>query len=203
MNWALQIFLYLDVFVIGALSAVAIRHAYAHFRPVRPEPKPNRASADQYKLPEAMREKLLEKSSEHFSRVLDKSAQQLEHELSATGERINVTIKKLAADIITKELQDMQTMMRDYKQQTETEISQTRQDTDKYREDLKRQVAEDIEAEKQQLMSVIDNKLYDVVMSFLMEALQHDVDLGAQSDYLVALLDEHKDEFKQALTHES
>ncbi len=203
MNWALQIFLYVDVFVIGVLAAVAIRHAYAHFRPVKPDPKRSLPANGQYKLPEAMREKLLERSSEQFSRVLDKSAGQLEHELSMTGERINVTIKKLAADIITKELQDMQNMLKDYKQQTETEISQTRQDTDQYREDLKRQVAEDVEAEKQQLVSVIDNKLYDVIMSFLMEALQHDVDLGAQSDYLVSLLEEHKDEFKQAINNEA
>ena len=164
MNVALQVFIYIDVFVIGALFSVAIRHAYAHFRPAKVEPKHGPVPTNQAKLPDAVKEKLLAKSEEQFAHVLDKSSHQLEQDLTSTAERINVTIKKLAADIITKELQDMKDMLSGYKQQTENEISQTRQDTDKYREDLKRHVNEDIETEKQQRLH---HERHDNVIEFI------------------------------------
>jgi hypothetical protein len=48
----------------------------------------------------------------------------------------------------------------------------------------------------------MDTKLADAVTSFLMETLQHNVDLGAQSAYLTAMLDEHKDELVKGVKHE-
>jgi hypothetical protein len=36
-------------------------------------------------------------------------------------------------------------------------------------------------------------------MAFLLEAMGREVDLGAQSDYLLKTLEQHKDEFKQAV----
>jgi hypothetical protein len=41
------------------------------------------------------------------------------------------------------------------------------------------------------------------VVSFLIETLQHDIDLGAQSAYLTKVLEEHKDDFKQGVSSES
>ena len=57
-------------------------------------------------------------------------------------------------------------------------------------------------AEKQQLIAQIDTKLADAVTSFLVETLGHNVDLGAQSDYLISVLDEHKAEFTKRVTDE-
>jgi hypothetical protein len=39
--------------------------------------------------------------------------------------------------------------------------------------------------------------LGDAVASFLIDTLQHEVDLGAQTNYLIKTLDEHKDELKK------
>lgn len=36
-------------------------------------------------------------------------------------------------------------------------------------------------------------------MSFLSESLQHEIDLGNQTKYLLGLLEQHKAEFKQAI----
>ena len=58
-------------------------------------------------------------------------------------------------------------------------------------------------AEKQRLLQQIDTKLADAVASFLMETLQHNVDLGAQSAYLTAMLEEHKTDFAKELSDES
>jgi len=41
------------------------------------------------------------------------------------------------------------------------------------------------------------------VASFLTETLQHNVDLGAQSAYLTAMLEEHKADFAKEVADES
>ncbi len=56
---------------------------------------------------------------------------------------------------------------------------------------------EQVTAEQRRLLQQIDTKLADAVGSFLSETLEHNVDLGAQSSYLVALLEEHKEDFKK------
>ena len=53
----------------------------------------------------------------------------------------------------------------------------------------------ELEAQKAQLIAQIDTKLADSVVAFLVETLQHDVDLGAQTQYLTKMLDEHKADF--------
>jgi hypothetical protein len=44
------------------------------------------------------------------------------------------------------------------------------------------------------LAAQLEEKLSDAVSSFLLEALQHSVDLGAQAQYLTTVLEEHKAE---------
>lgn len=51
--------------------------------------------------------------------------------------------------------------------------------------------------ERQLLMQQIDTKLGDAVGSFLLSTLGTNVDLGAQTPYLLQLLESHKAEFKQ------
>ncbi|MDD3035685.1 MAG: hypothetical protein PHO93_02075, partial [Candidatus Saccharimonadaceae bacterium] len=68
--------------------------------------------------------------------------------------------------------------------------------------DLEKKLTETIKAKEDILIKNIDTRLGDAVISFLNETLQHNVDLGAQSDYLIAMLEEHKDEFKKGLSDE-
>mgnify|MGYP003296595883 CR=1 FL=1 len=62
---------------------------------------------------------------------------------------------------------------------------------------------EDVAAEKARLIAQIDTKLADATVSFLLETLQHNVDLGAQTAYLTGVLEEHKDEFKKEVSDEA
>ena len=201
MNIFLQIFFYFDVFIIGALCATAARHAYAHFRPhpdsgAKPE---HPAGLKEPPLSKEVRDKLLLDSQQRYQTILDRSAEQLSKELGVTTEKINDTVKKLAAEIITKELEGFEQLFKQYQQQTVEEFDGAKSQGDAYQAELKQKLDAEAEKERQRLSELIDNKLADSVMSFLVEAMQHEVDLGAQSDYLIKLLDKHKEEFKQAI----
>jgi len=117
MSILLQIFIYVDVFIIGIAAAIAYRHAYAHYHPAV-KVKPAHQVSEATRLTQSAREKLLLEAEQKFQQILQHSADQLTKDLDLTAERINVTVKKLSADIITKELEGFQQLFRDYQAKT-------------------------------------------------------------------------------------
>lgn len=201
MSIFLQIFLYVDVFIIGAVFAVALRHGYAHYHPA-PKPKPTKPLAQTNHIPQEVREKMLIESQQKFQHVLDHSADQLDHELSVTAQRINTTVSKLASDILTKELTSFQAMFKSYQEKAIKELEDSKSQTETYKAELKEEIKKEVETEKARLIDEINNRLSDAIMSFLTEAMQYDIDLGSQSDYLLSQLELHKEEFIKAVKDE-
>lgn len=200
MNIFLQIFLYVDVFIIGVAATLAIRHGKEHLR-VKKSLRSDRSVHHQQEtfMPKELKQQLIEESEEEYRKILERSSTRLSKELDETVERINLSVKKMSADVVTKELKSYEHLFEQYKNNALEEFDSSKEQTSNYQNELKAKLLEDIEKEKERLFALIDNKLSDAVMAFLLEAMQHEVDLGAQSDYLLKLLEEHKEEFKQAL----
>lgn len=206
----LQLFLLLNVFLIGALTTVALQHAYAHFRPrheaeKRVQPTPG--------LSPAMRKQILETAQADFQAVLEKSAVELQRELHTTAVSLNQRLAKTGAEVVNYEVERYRAQLADLSKQAETAIGGAQKEVAEHQADLKARLAEkqaeleaklasDMAAEKQRLIQQMDTKLADAVASFLTETLQHNVDLGAQSRYLVAMLEEHKTELSKGVTDE-
>jgi hypothetical protein len=64
--------------------------------------------------------------------------------------------------------------------------------------ELEAELETSMAAEKEAVYQRMYTKLNDAVLAFLLETLGHDVDLGAQADYLVATLDANKAELLQS-----
>lgn len=190
----LQIFLLVDVFLIGVAASAAIRHALAHFRPHEHEPEKHPVPAQNGHLPPAVREQLLAKAQTNFQNVLDRSAAELAHDLEGTGTRLNKLLEQLGTEVASKEMERYRTELEDIRKQTEAATQGAQAELAQHQVELKAKLAEEIETEKRQLLAQIDAKLADAVVSFLTETLQHDIDLGAQAAYLTRMLEEHKAE---------
>lgn len=200
----LQLFLLLDVFLIGAVASTAVRHAYAHFRPPKkadPAKSPTPSPGD-VQLPAASREHLLRLAEANFQASLDHSATQLHHNLETTIDKLNKLVEHLGTEIIGNELERYRTELAQAGKQAEADMAAIRSEIAKHEDELKAKLAEDIETERQKLIQQIDTKLADAVGSFLVETLQHNVDLGAQSAYLTAVLEEHKADFVKGVGDE-
>lgn len=210
----LQIFLLLNVFLIGALTAVAIRHAYAHFRPTHHEREKPHKPAPNTHLPPAVREQLLHAAKANFQVVLEKSATQLQRDLDSTATQLNKQLEKLGTKIIDDETERYHTTLNMLREQAETTINGAQANVTQHQADIQAQLAEHqakleaelnekMVAEHERLVQQLDTKLADAVSSFLVETLQHNVDLGAQSSYLTAMLEEHKDELTKGIKNET
>jgi F0F1-type ATP synthase membrane subunit b/b' len=210
----LQIFLIIDVFFMGVLASIAWRHGYAHFRPEKHEPEHPRKKAQAVQLSAATRDKLLEEAQANFEKVLDQTAGHLQKDLDDTGSKINKLLDRLSAEIISNELEHYRTDLEKLRKQITEDVTTARAEVTGQEAQLKAKLSQEIdlekqralhqvELEKQRLMQQIDTKLADAVASFLLDTLQHNVDLGAQSDYLVAQLEEHKTELIKGVAGEA
>lgn len=210
----LQLFLLINIFLIGILTTIAFQHAYAHFKPRPLEAKKPHIVQQNAHLPRDVRQHLLEVSQEKFEAVLDHSAIELEHDLGIVSGQLNKRLEKLGAEIVSNELERYHGDIEKLRSQAEAAIGGAQTEIAAHQTALRAKLAEEIAVEKeqllqqladekQQLLQQIDTKLADAVASFLVETLQHNVDLGEQGAYLTALLEEHKADFKRGLSDEA
>lgn len=211
----LQWVLIVSVFLIGVLLTIAVDHAIEHFRGKKAEAKkPATPSPAGINIPAAMREQLIEKAQSNFQKVLDNSATVLQRDLGTISEKLNRQLEKLGSDIVNSESERYRKTIDSLRKQAETTITEAQSETSNHQADIKTRLTEKqaeleadlsakIAAEQELIIKQIDTKLSDAVISFLTETLQHNVDLGAQSDYLIAMLEEHKDEIKKGIADET
>ncbi len=198
----MQIFLYFDFLALGVIIVLAYRYGLAHFRPDRHDLEKQHHDEFLHLSPEA-KHKLLEEAEAKMRRTINQATARFQEDLDHAESALTKQFEKLSAEVIEKEMEQYQKSINKLKEQAEEITSEAKADLSTGHGDLKAKLEEELKAEKQQLISQIDTKLADAVVSFLLETLQHNVDLGAQTAYLTSILEEHKNEFKQGILDES
>lgn len=195
----LQILLLLQVFVMGVFAALAWRHARAHFSSTAQEQghEQNGQHALQapVELPADLKKRLLEQSQAEFQKAISGAAAHLQKDLDSTSTQVSDLVMRMATDVVSSEIERYKEDLEGLKKQSEANIGGIRTELSKHEEELKAKMAKELEEEKQKLIKQIDIKLADAVGSFLTETLQHNVDLGSQSFYLMDMLEKHKVDF--------
>lgn len=199
----LEIFIYLQVFIIGVLAAIAFRHARAHYRPDSHEPETPLPPLPDAELPPEVKQRLLQASEAQFQLVLKHSADQLQGDLRLSATQINNLVNRLAAEIVSGELERYRVELGQLRNQANTQMGAIGAEVDKHKAEIEARLDQEVAAEKQRLIQQIDTKLADAVASFLMETLQHNVDLGNQNAYLVSMLEEHKADLIKGVSDET
>ncbi|HET6924373.1 MAG TPA: hypothetical protein VFH39_00905, partial [Candidatus Saccharimonadales bacterium] len=139
----------------------------------------------------------------NFQHVLNTSAKELQQDLAATAEDIHKLVQKMGTEAVAGELQNYRARLAELQQKTEADMAGVRDAITAHQAELKAKLEADIAAEKERLLTQIDTKLADAVAAFLLDTLQHEVDLGAQQQYLTKMLEEHKEELKKDLGDEN
>lgn len=211
----LQWVLFISIFIIGALTTLAIDHMIEHMRSKKVETKkPSTPVTQSVVIPPAMREQLLQNAQNNFQKVLEKSAIELQRDLGIISDRLNRQLEKLGSNIVNSESERYQKTIESLRKQAETTIKDATADVNDHQADinskltarhteLEESLKQKLADEQALLIKQIDTKLADAVISFLTETMQHNVDLGAQGDYLVAMLEEHKDELRKEAVDEA
>lgn len=199
----LQIFLFVDVFFIGVLATIAVRHGFAHFNLKKLGLPKGHTTSQGGHLPPAVRERLLEEAQADFQSVLNHSAKELQKDLEGTATEINKLVEKMGTEAVASELERYRAQLVKLTEAAEEKIGGAGAEIAEHQQNLKAKLEEEMAAEKQRLLAQIDTRLADAVSSFLIETMQHDVDLGAQTAYITKMLEEHKQEFTKGVADEA
>lgn len=153
---------------------------------------------------------LLNKLLEKLGDELDETSRELKTQLEQLGTSMETSTKQLlsklekdGSQVIGDEMKNYREQMQQLHKQTLSTVGEFQQQLGSYQKDLQTQLQEEVQTQKRLLSQQIDTKLNNAVTAFLMETLQHNVDLGAQEEYLMGLLEEHKKDLKREVTGES
>lgn len=206
----LDIFLLVNAFLIGVVIALAVQYGLAHRRAEK------NLKADTNPVPKAVREKIAKQAEENFQGIVNRSALQLQSDLGTTGSHLNKLLEKFGAEVLDDEMKLFRDNVAQIRASTEGTLASaeeaitkqqsailqslaTRQaELDKRMVEKQTQLETELQtsfaAQKEQLSTELNDKLSDAVNAFLLETLGHEVDLGAQSDYLVGVLEANKEQ---------
>jgi transcriptional regulator of acetoin/glycerol metabolism len=204
----LQIFLITNVFLAGVVVALAIRHAIAHYHQLHAQPA-KKPAPEQIQLSPVVRAQLLAKAQSKFQEAIDASAEDFQGHLSTTSTQLTKVLEKFGTQIVKDEMELFRSRLVELRTETEQAIhsaqaefasheAELQKAVELRRKELEQTLQTELATQKENLDKQIDEKLSDAVVSFLEETLGHNVDLGAQSSYLMAQLEEHKELFKEA-----
>jgi hypothetical protein len=204
-----QIFLFLQVFIMGGLTVVAGHFAYKHYsqKPIEPQTDtqtditpatPN----THYGLTTEAENRLVQEASKRFEDVLVNAAGELFKDLNVTTGHINNLVMRLASEVVATELERYRSELYKLHEHAKTTMGNVGVEVEKHKAEIVAQIDQELEAHRHKLLQQIDTKLGDAMGSFLLDTLQHNVDLGSQQTYLLKMLEEHKDEFKKEVTND-
>lgn len=208
-----QIIIAANAFLVGIVSILAVQHGRAHFKGKKPELPSQSGTAS---TAPQLRQQIMAKAQERYNTVLEQSAATLSENLNATTAELTSTLTEIGSNILEQEIKLFGEKLASLRQSSEHmldgangTIAKQQADVEaelqQYKAKLEQDMAAkmtareqamnaDLAAQKQQMVAALDTKLSDAVSAFLTETLGNEVDLGAQTPYLLQTLEERKKE---------
>ena len=127
----LQIFLLVNVFVIGILVTLAIQHARDHYSS---HPTPG---ADANVLPANLKASITNEAQQQYKTMMDNSVASLQQDLASTNHRLNEMLEKLVTYAVNAEMERYRESLDVLHQQNESVLRDSLRNTTQQHVDLK------------------------------------------------------------------
>lgn len=206
----LEIFLAANAFLVGIVLTLAIQYGLAHRNAKKAPVNPVQTAP----VPPAVRERITKQAEENFQGIVNRSALQLQNDLGATGTQLNKLLEKFGSEVLDDEMRLFRSNVAEIRANTQGALAgaqdqiaqqektilealakrQADMDTklSQRQVELEAELEQNFAAQKEAVTAKLNEKMNDAVLAFLLETLGHEVDLGAQADYLVATLEANK-----------
>lgn len=125
------------------------------------------------------------------------AAQKLHAAIQHTVEQVAMRVDETTQNTINQEFEKYQVSLQALREQSITEFSKLQKELDERRGRMLEALEKEANAELGRRVDLFNNRLNDVVSSYLVESLGHQVDLGAQMVHILQTLQQHKDEIKR------
>ena len=195
-----QILVFAGLAVMALITIVSLVWVFYLFGEIknRPSPKnfkveiesPQVLSADDLVL-------ITREARESMQVVVSEATRELEAALSATIAGLATKTEDMATITLAQEFEKYQTSLSALRDQTIKEFGDLQTQLDKRRDELVEDMEARMQKERSERMDAFNERINDVVSSYLVESLDKGVDLGAQAGYVVRMLETHKEDIKK------
>lgn len=197
---SLQLVLILGLIAMVVINALSLMWAMKLNRQLqeRPAPKVYEVKVDAGKVLADMDMTEIEKlTKQQLTKVASEGGARFKQSLDNAVDSLSVRISDLTNNSLLGEFEKYQVSLQALRDQSIQEFSKLQGELDTRRTQLTEHLDKIIQAEGEKRLGSLDDRMNDIVSSYIIESLGNQVDLGAQSAYIFDMLHEHKDEIKR------
>lgn len=195
-----QVLVFASLLVMAGISAVSLAWAFyldGKFRN-RPSPKHYDVHVDGTKLfSEDEMAGIGSEAREGLQKAVVQSSQLLSSSLATTIKGLNEKTEEMATMTLSQEFEKYQASFGALREETIKEFNDLQKQLDKRRGELMVELENLVAKDREERVDAFNARIADVVSSYLVEALDKGVDLGAQSKYIIYTLEAHKEDIKR------
>lgn len=197
---SLQLILVLGLAAMVVINAISLLWAMRlnHQLHERPSPKVYEVKVDAGKVLADVDMSEIEKlTKQQLAKVANEAGARFKESLNNAVDGLSVHISDMASNELTGEFEKYQVSLQALRDQSIQEFSKLQKELDERRTQLTEHLDKVIQEEGEKRLGSLDERMNDVVSSYIIESLGNQVDLGAQSAYIFDTLHQHKDEIKR------
>jgi hypothetical protein len=136
-------------------------------------------------------------AKEQLASAARDAAERLQKSLNNSVDQVAANINESLGTDLRAEFEKYQVSLSALRDQTVGEFTKIQQELDHRKLELMEHLEREVAEERARRVDAFNARLGDVVSSYLTESLGNQVDLGAQTTYIVQVLEEHKEDIKR------
>jgi hypothetical protein len=195
-----QVLVFASLLIMAAISAISLAWAFYLDGKLRNRPSPKNFEVHIEGTKIFSDEDMAaagEEARAGLHQVVVKSSEMLQASLAATISGLNKKTEEMATITLSQEFEKYQASFAALREETIKEFNDLQKQLEQRRADLTVELEDLVAKDREERVDAFNARIGDVVSSYLVEALDKGVDLGAQSKYIIHTLEAHKDDIKK------
>lgn len=139
------------------------------------------------------REELRNRGRLHFEKIIGENAMFLQQDLRLTTSQLNEYMKSEITNKLQEEFAKYEQSITDAKQMALDSISKTQEAIEEQRQAMSTQLTQEIEREKQVMLSRFENNMADIVNHYVLMAIGNQIDLNDQLEFILSDLQDNRE----------
>jgi hypothetical protein len=197
---ATQLILVAGLIVMAVVNAVTLLWAMYLDRRLRGRPVPKHydvhvEGAKVFSEPDLA--EIQKRADAQLLHAVEIASQRLEKSVSDGVDKLAAHVNDVAGESIAQEFDKYQASLRALNNQTVDQFAKIQTDLETQRTELLKQLQQEVLLERERRLAKFNERINDVVSSYLAETLGNRVDLGAQMPFILEQLEKNKEDIKR------
>ncbi len=195
-----QVLVFASLLVMAGISAISLAWAFYLDGKLRNRPSPKHFDVQVEGTKLFSEEDLEGVKTQAVASLLEsvaKSSQSLQSSLTVAMAGLTEKTDDAVQITLGQEIEKYQASFAALREETIREFNDVQTQLDKRRDELMAQLGPAVTKAREERVDAINDRIADVISSYLVEALDKGIDLGAQSKYIIHTLEAHKEDIKK------